>query len=202
MAYDCSSRVWLTYWGCCTTLWSSLFLYKEIPKNQKVHCLLKKCLKLSKYWFISLVTDWLKAVARVRYIFLWLYATEWDCYTAFIHLPFMWEASSAVTQFSWTWLGLSRKKGMGGVGGNLDPGEVQTSDVLQVIECVFSFGLWGFLFWGGFFGLLPCSCLFSDCFEISFLSFLSRAIEMFNSFLFTIIGVTKWCCSCLACCRS
>lgn len=35
---------------------------------------------------------------------------------------------------------------MGGVGGNLDPGEVQTSDVLQVIECVFSFGLWGFLF--------------------------------------------------------
>lgn len=68
---------------------------------------------------------------------------------------------------------------MGGEGGNLGPGKVQTSNVLQNMERV-GFFLWVvgfFLFWGwfGVFLSVPC-CLVSDCFEITFLSFL------FNSY--------------------
>lgn len=90
---------------------------------------------------------------------------------------------------------------MGGEGANLGPGKVQTSNVLQNTECV-GFFLWvvGGFFWFGFFFLsASLLCPVSDCFEITFLSFLfnsysreSRAKKTLHSVLFIIIeGVTK-----------
>lgn len=91
---------------------------------------------------------------------------------------------------------------MGGEGGNLGTGEVQTSNVLQNMECV-GFFLWVVDFLGGlvwfFFLSASLLCPVSDCFEVTFLSFLfnsysreGRAKETLHSLLFTIIGgVTK-----------
>lgn len=65
---------------------------------------------------------------------------------------------------------------MGGEGGNLGPGKVQTSNVLQIMECVFSFGLWAFLFL--VFCLLPCSVLFLTASKYHFLAcFLTATAE-------------------------
>lgn len=80
---------------------------------------------------------------------------------------------------------------MSGVGGNLGPGKVQTSNVLQIMECVFSYGLWGFLFLRGIFCLLPCSVLFLIAFKYRFLAFFltataERAEQWKHSVLFCL----------------
>lgn len=53
-----------------------LYFYKKKSLKNKGQLPFKKCLKLSLYWFISPIIDWLEPVARVRYIFLWLYAIQ------------------------------------------------------------------------------------------------------------------------------
>lgn len=91
---------------------------------------------------------------------------------------------------------------MGGEERNLGPG---TSNVLQSMECVGLFpwvvGFFVLVFFGVllvgwvFFFFSSLLCLVSDCFEITFLSFLfnsysreSRAKKTLHSLLFTVIG--------------
>lgn len=93
----------------------------------------------------------------MRYIFLWFYAIEWDCYTAFIHLLLIWEASSAVTQLSCNVTGAFKKTRIW-VGRE----ETWVQAKFRPLMCFktwnvlgFSFGLWGFFCFGvglGFFG--------------------------------------------------
>lgn len=97
----------------------------------------------------------------MRDIFLWIYAIEWDCYRAFIHL-LIWEASSAVTQLSCNLTGALKDMKIGVGGRDLGPGKVQTSNVLQNMECVESFPL-GYV--GVFFVLFRVGFIFFPAFS-------------------------------------
>lgn len=95
---------------------------------------------------------------------------EWDCYTALIHLLFIWETSNAVTQFSYNLNG-SFKETKIRVG--KEENWVQAKfralrcfKTWNLVGCFRVFGWLGF-FWGsecvldfGVFCLLPCSVLF------------------------------------------
>lgn len=92
---------------------------------------------------------------------------------------------------------------MGGEGRNLGPGKVQTSNVLQNMECVefFPLGYVGFCLCvlGGVFLSSSLLSLASRCIKIVFLNLFStsysresRAKKTLNSLWFTVIGgVTK-----------
>lgn len=115
-------------------------------------------------------------VARLRDIFLWIYAIEWDCYRAFIHLLLIWEASSAVTQPQY-W----------GFQGNQDWGGAEETWVQEKFRPLMCFKTWnvmslfplgyvGFcllcLGWIFFFFFIFFPALsFSDCIEMRFCNF-------------------------------